>query len=826
MKTKFLYISILALFLANFSSGQVPASEKAALQALYTATDGGNWTNNTGWDFSTPVITWDPTTQTGWYGITLNNEGHVHFLRLSENNLQGEIPSEIGQLLGLRELILADNNLIGSIPSEIGQLSSLLTLQLASNDLSGNIPGSLGDLDNLTGLVFSYNDFSGVLPDSLGDLDSILYLYLNQNNFSGNIPVSLGNLGTLFLLDLSQNNLIGGIPMELGQLSNLRTLDLANNSNLGGVFPPELGQLSKLELLFFSSCDLIGPIPPEIGQMSQLQQVYVDDNTITVPLPSEIGQLSNLLILSMHDCSIPGEIPPSIGQLINLQTLSLSNNNLVGSIPLELEQLSSIRRLSFGNNKLSGNIPDFRIPSLLTFSQAGFLVSSNGFRFIDFEDEFIEYSTQITNFGNNSFTYSPQAKIDQEQTITKQAGASVTFTMFEDNYFSNNNTYQWYKGVYPSGTAIVGETNREYTINNVSLSDSGDYYCLANNTIVNGLTLEKNPIHLSVQEASCTVNNPNSDSVGGLVINLIDYLIVELQNGANPSTLNGTSPQQLLDLLPYVTDLDKGVINNFQFIASTDEITGFSFAFSASDNDYDIRFRHPYAAPLSSSDPVPSTSSIVMDLSNYSDPNTLVTFDGGQFIDLEVRHIDFCSDEIVSCTASNPNSEVVEDLFLNLVQHITARVQNNDPIASINGSSPPELIALLPYITDPDKGVINNFFTDYDNDISFSFSPNDASSDVVFATHTLPTVNLTGVDIDLGNYSGSNTLFEINQLPLFDKLLFKHIDFCPDELVVPCDDNLTGTITASTSVYCIDTPFNFYLQTTVPINTFAWTINQ
>ena len=55
------------------------------------------------------------------------------------------------------QLDLSDNSLNGSIPSELGDLSSLTHLYLGNNDLSGSIPTDLGDLSSLTVLVLSGN---------------------------------------------------------------------------------------------------------------------------------------------------------------------------------------------------------------------------------------------------------------------------------------------------------------------------------------------------------------------------------------------------------------------------------------------------------------------------------------------------------------------------------------------------------------------------------------------------------------------------------------------------------------------------------------------
>jgi len=74
--------------------------DSLALLALYEATDGLNWTNK--WDLNSPMST--------WYGVSLNIDGCVDSLVLSNNNLNGVIPPEIGNLASLKILNLSSNN--------------------------------------------------------------------------------------------------------------------------------------------------------------------------------------------------------------------------------------------------------------------------------------------------------------------------------------------------------------------------------------------------------------------------------------------------------------------------------------------------------------------------------------------------------------------------------------------------------------------------------------------------------------------------------------------------------------------------------------------
>ncbi|CAN0886261.1 Receptor-like protein kinase HSL1 [Linum grandiflorum] len=66
-----------------------------------------------------------------------------------------------------------------------------------------------------------------------------------HNSFgSGRIPQELGNLTILEVLWLTECNLIGKIPSSLGRLKKLTDLDLAIN-NLSGEFPSLLTELPR-----------------------------------------------------------------------------------------------------------------------------------------------------------------------------------------------------------------------------------------------------------------------------------------------------------------------------------------------------------------------------------------------------------------------------------------------------------------------------------------------------------------------------------------------------------------------------------------------------
>ena len=349
-----------------------PSPDRAVLVALYNATDGDNWTDKENWLSDEPLEEWQ--------GVTTDDEGRVIELHLWENNLQGsipselgnlsklttlelqsnqltgEIPSELGNLSNLSALYLWENDLSGEIPSELGNLSSLTVLDLPGNELSGEIPAELGNLSNLTVLILARNQLSGEIPSELGSLSNLVELELYENDLSGEIPNELGNLASLTVLDLGVNQLSGEIPAELGSLSNLTVLSLWENE-LSGEVPPELGSLSNLEILSLSYNQLSGEIPTELGALSDLEKLYLNSNRLSGEIPSELSGLANLTDLYLWGNELSGWIPSELGSLDNLQDLNLTRNQLSGEIPAELGSLSKMELMSLSRNRLSGEIP-------------------------------------------------------------------------------------------------------------------------------------------------------------------------------------------------------------------------------------------------------------------------------------------------------------------------------------------------------------------------------------------------------------------------------------------------------------------------------------
>jgi len=396
---------ITSLLLTNqFSNAQCHLDDWTALKALYESTNGDNWKYNIGWEIVTgdePSADCDLSTLAAIY---LNDAGRVSTIYLSNNNLQGIIPPEIGQLSSLTQLYFMKNQLSGSIPVEIGNLSNLSGLYLEFNNLSGEIPTEIGNLNNLSRITLHNNQLSGCYSNQLINLcdqlsanstisignnfdatwedfcatgngscttqrqgcrytDSLALVALHQSlngdlwNFSTRMDtwqgVKLNERGCVDELELIYvfgKSSSGFLPKEIGDLAEVTSIFLSNN-NISGAIPPEIGKLTNLKQLFLSDNKFEGEIPAAIGNLTQLETLDLYYNQFLTTMPTTIGNLTNLQNLYLQENQIVN-IPESIGNLINLKELVLGFNQ-IKTIPESIGNLTQLTHLQLAGNQIS-----------------------------------------------------------------------------------------------------------------------------------------------------------------------------------------------------------------------------------------------------------------------------------------------------------------------------------------------------------------------------------------------------------------------------------------------------------------------------------------
>ncbi|CAL0319645.1 unnamed protein product [Lupinus luteus] len=286
--------------------------------------------------------------------------GNLEILDLSNNMIEGQLPSFGSFSNKFRVLRLRHNLLLGSVPEELLQSSLFLEeLDLSGNGFTGSI--SVINSTTLNILNLSSNRLSGSLPSSLSRCKVVDF---SRNMFSGDISVIQSWEDTLEAINLSSNRLSGSLPPVLGAYSKLSRVDLSLNG-LTGSIPGSLVTSSSLTSLNLSGNKFTGPLPLQSSGASQillmppyhpLEYLDVSSNFLEGDLPSDISKMSGLKLLNLARNGFTGELPNELSKLIYLGYLDLSNNQFTGKIPDKLS--SNLIVFDVSRNDLSGHVPE------------------------------------------------------------------------------------------------------------------------------------------------------------------------------------------------------------------------------------------------------------------------------------------------------------------------------------------------------------------------------------------------------------------------------------------------------------------------------------
>ncbi|XP_074565969.1 receptor-like protein kinase 7 [Curcuma longa] len=348
MRLLFLLLLHFAVFAAGGAS--TPAEELEILLRFKSSFNSANETVFRSWNANNPVCG-------GFAGIQCNSNGSVYQINLTATGLSGGIRFDLLCRLGsLSALSLGSNYLSGAVSDDLRNCTGLRLLDLAFNTLSGAVP-DLSPLDKLRVLNFTSNGFSGAFPwSSLAGMSELEALNVGDNSFDPSLfPDVVLNLTKLNWLYLSHCNIHGKIPPAIGNLTRLINLEIAD-SFLTGLIPPEITKLSNLRQLELYNNSLEGPIPIGFGNLSKLAFFDASMNRLEGDL-SELRGLTSLVSLQLFQNNLSGEVPPEFGDFRFLTNLSLYSNRLSGTLPLKLGSWSEFNYIDVSTNFFTGPIP-------------------------------------------------------------------------------------------------------------------------------------------------------------------------------------------------------------------------------------------------------------------------------------------------------------------------------------------------------------------------------------------------------------------------------------------------------------------------------------
>ncbi|KAE8683742.1 caffeic acid 3-O-methyltransferase-like [Hibiscus syriacus] len=271
----------------------------------------------------------------------------------------------------------------------------------------------------------------------------VTQILIKGHNLTGILPPDLGNLTHLELFylltyvivpllnnDLTRNYLNGSIPSTLSRLS-LISLSLLGN-RLSGPIPGEIGDISTLEGLVLEDNLLGGSLPSNLGNLGGLSRLWIDGSSLSGKIPDFIGNWTKLTRLDMQGTSMEGPIPSTISELKNLTDLRITDLSGRSSAFPNLEGMKDMEELDLSFNRLSGQIPQ----TLQGLAKLDYLFLTNNSLtgavpgWVLDSDESIDLS--YNNFTSSSQTSCQQAKVKITGANTKNIICRVSCCLRKD----------------------------------------------------------------------------------------------------------------------------------------------------------------------------------------------------------------------------------------------------------------------------------------------------------------------------------------------------------------------------------------------------------
>ena len=492
-------------------------TDRAALVALYNATDGANWGNNGNWLSTAPMGE--------WHGVTTNSDGRVTQLGLSDNQLSGEIPAELGNLTNLERLYLHGNQLTGCIPQDLQGVPS--------NDLSElglpfcDIPGAVTTGDPLVArydangngtiekseVIAAINDYLfGDVDEAISKAEVIrlinLYLFApstphnrpgaptgltaagngqTRMDLSWTAPPSDGGAAiTGYRIEVSEdrtdwNDLVADTRNAATSYSHTGlTAGSTRHYRVSAINSAGTGPASNIATGTTATGTTAGDAATDRAALTALYNATDGANwrnngnwLSNAPMgewhrvtTDSDGRVTQLVLFTNQ---LTGEIPAELGSLTNLQTLDLADNQLTGEIPAELGNLINLESLYLTNNQLVGCIPEeLRNVPYNDLDQLGLDYCSG--------DQAPDLVASVTSVGDAGILYVGESFTINAEVYNQGTGPAASTTLrYYRSTDSTISTSDTLVGTDPVRSLEVSGSSTE-TISRTAPSSTGTYY--------------------------------------------------------------------------------------------------------------------------------------------------------------------------------------------------------------------------------------------------------------------------------------------------------------------------------------------------------------
>ncbi|MRX41913.1 hypothetical protein GJU43_21755 [Flavobacterium sp. LC2016-23] len=632
------------------------------------------------------------------------------------NKLEGDY-SVLGQIPSLTTLALTGNNFNKtgsadynnrSIPESFKNLTNLTSLRIQMQGLKNNLK-VLGYLINLTSLEIDNNKFEGPLPSEFSALKKLSFFTATLNAITDiSVLSSINSLQTIGC----QSNSIVSIPPGFSQLSNLSSLNVAKNKLSGPLLDLTSPKLNYLDISenYFRFID-IEPVFSKYSNFAAFSFRYAPQAKTDLAETINRGTGSSVT-LSMSDDGVhrytdndkfkwyKGVYPN--GVLISQdESRQLTISNLKLSDAGNYYALSThpqITNAAIANRNLILERQPITLKITNCPTVAGNIKAATEKFYTNAESSFtfettatgLTYEWSVATAAgtsvnaapsntNGSYSYTFSEAGDYIVTLIAKDvnGCSTTFTkpiqVINERYCANEPINFGFETTTPGLTYTWNSYDASGTIVHTATNTTGLYTFIPQlggeyevELIVNTATSCKTLFtkNITVEDCtpivSCTVNNPLTQKVHSLFINLITKLV----NTPNGTDANVYARNEIIALSSYVA----GTTNSIYNFSNSNAAVTFSFSQNGAENDVYI--------PKSASGAISG-----IDLSKYfgAQGTTAVTTNysnGTNGSGAYVRNIDFCP--IAECI---PITGVI-----NIVKKATAQAKKTGQ-SSTNSSS-------------------------------------------------------------------------------------------------------------------------------------------
>ena len=326
-------------FIIVVTAGPSGLTEREALVALYEATGGPNWTNNSNWLSDKPL--------SDWHGVIVNNAGRVIALNLPRNGLTGLLTPALGALWNLRELYIHGNEgLIGRIPEELGNLPHLLALYTSGTDLC--LPAMLGDWYAIIGKLSAVPTCSPKAP-VFGDGTIPPQVYVSKSSITSvSLPAATGGSGTVSysinpalppgLKFNPASRILSGTPTTVQtatEYTYTATDAQGNTARLVFIIVVNVGPTDREALVALYKAT---------GGANWTNNTnWLSEEPLSNWYGVTVDGVGRVITLNLTRNELAGSLPPALGVLSKLRDLHITGNEgLIGQIPEELANLANL----------------------------------------------------------------------------------------------------------------------------------------------------------------------------------------------------------------------------------------------------------------------------------------------------------------------------------------------------------------------------------------------------------------------------------------------------------------------------------------------------